>query len=116
MQKPIRRHIKSSVPLKASQEIRFYESSGFVIIQDVISVQQRVISCAMLTSKGHKSHPNNEPSVASLQKFHSNVTIIPTGSLFYAAKRFGKTEPICPEENRDSMVNGLLALHKPVSS
>ena len=114
--KTIRRHIKSSFPLKASQEIRLYESSGFVIIQDVTFVQQRVISCAMLTSKGHKSHPNNEPSVASLQKFHSKVTIIRTGSLFYASKRLRKTEPICAEENRDSMVNGLLALHRPARS
>ena len=65
------KNIKSSFPLIASQEIRFYESSGFIIFQRRISVQQRAISCAVLTSKGHKLYRNNEPTVASLQQSYS---------------------------------------------
>ena len=110
------KNIKSSFPLIASQEIRFYESSGFIIFQRGISVQQRVISCAVLTSKGHKLYRNNEPTVASLQQSYSKVTIMRRGSLFYLSKRLRKTEPICTEENRDSMVKKLLALYRPVSS
>ena len=110
------KNIKSSFPLIASQEIRFYESSGFIIFQRGIFVQQRVISCAVLTSKGHKLYRNNEPTVASLQQSYSKVTIMRRGSLFYLSKRLRKTEPICTEENRDSMVNKLLALYRPVSS
>ena len=52
-----------------------------------------------------------EPTVAYLLKYYSNVTT----RLFRVEEIEKKTEPICAEENRDSMVNELPALHRPVS-
>ena len=71
--------------------------------------------CAVLT-KRHKSllQTTIEPTVAYLLKYYSKVTITRRGYLF-ASKKLGKTDPICAKENRDSMVNELLALHRPVS-
>ena len=67
--------MKSSFPLIASQKISFYSSNGFIVFQGGIFVQQKVIAFAMLISKGHKLYQNNEPTVASLQKSYSKVTI-----------------------------------------
>ena len=59
---------KGQFPFNSRQEIRFYESCGFIIFQGEIFVEQRVIACAMLTSKGYKSYQNNKLTVDSLQK------------------------------------------------
>ena len=53
-----------------------------------------------------------EPTVAYMLKYYSKVTIT---RLFRVEEIEKKTEPICAEENRDSMVNELLPLHRPVS-
>ena len=109
--KTILRNIKSIFPLIASQEIRFYESSGFIIFQmkEEFSFNER-------SSRKGTDHTKTtiEPTVAYLIKYYSKVTITWRGYLF-ASKKLGKTDPICAKENRDSMVNELLALHRPVS-